>query len=196
MQVSPDPADHAGGGSRTDAGGVDRRAMLRKLAVTGGLVAGSMMVSRPVLADSGSPLCRYDFGGTPLLNYTIDNNAGSTTDFVNLQITNVSGSCGCGGSPVFEYTFDIVISGAPPVNSTWGSGNSVSLSGLVLWSEAVGTATFAGGVRVTCPGSETVPAILCLFGLQEVPVTGLGSFSGDIPLTQSSPQPGLPSCDF
>jgi hypothetical protein len=76
--------------------GLSRRDALRLLAATSTTVAaGSMIVSQPAHADSGSATCRYEFDGNPQVTVRLTNQAGNRRDFLSISVSNVGGDCPC-----------------------------------------------------------------------------------------------------
>ncbi len=78
---------------------LSRRSALQLLAAsTGATAAGSMIVSQPAYADSGSESCRFEFTGTPTVAVTTVNQTGNRRDQCSISVSGVNGNCPCGGS--------------------------------------------------------------------------------------------------
>jgi hypothetical protein len=184
--------------------GVSRRDALRLLAAsTTTVAAGSLIVSQPAFADSGSETCRFGFpNGSPSVTVTMANANGNNPDFLSITVSNVSGTCPCTPtqSPQIEYAYYITLPNASG-GTGWTDWNAVSVSSpSVLW-RGSGDATISVGVRTTCrTGSapESGTAVRCGYGTgtftarnnrTEVFNFSLGTTNGN-----SAPA-GLPSCD-
>ncbi len=97
--------------------GVKRRDALRMLAAAGTAATGSLIVSQPASADTGSEACRYEFsGGGPVATFSAFNTIFG--DFFGIDMT-VAGTCPCGSVSSIEYAYFLT---ATSNNATTGSG--------------------------------------------------------------------------
>ena len=179
--------------------GLSRRSALRLLAAsTGATAAGSMIVSQPAYADSGSESCRFEFTGTPTVAVTTVNQSGNRRDQCSISVSGVNGNCPCGGTATFEYAYFVVIPGLGTGGIGWISSPAVSVSNNPIWPNRGGSVTVRVGVRVTCFANGRA-AIRCRFGEQTFEVGRNSSLTRTFTLPtnngNSTPPAGIPACD-
>ncbi len=182
--------------------GVSRRDALRLLAAsTTTVAAGSLIVSQPAFADSGSETCRFAFNGSPSVTVNMVNANGNNPDFLSITVSNVSGTCPCaaGQSPQLQYSYYVTIPDTGSGGTGWTDWNAVSVSSpSVLW-RGKGSATISVGVRTTCPtGSDSATAVRCGYGTATFEVKNNDTLRDGFSLGTSngnSAPAGLPSCD-
>ncbi len=161
------------------------------------MVGGSLIVSGPAYADSGSASCLFAFTGSPVVTISAFN----TTffgDFVTLSIGSVPGSCPCGGTASIEYAFHLTAPLGPASSGPWSASNSYSLSFVNLWPGGGGSFTVSAGVRITC-NSPSGTTVRCRFasGTYTMPAS-FGSVSTTFSLPTNNGDtsfPNLPACN-
>ncbi len=134
--------------------GVSRRDALRLLAAsTTTVAAGSMIISQPAHADSGSTPCRYDFSPSPTVTVRMINQSGNRRDCPldhrrrRRQCPSVHAVPGRPTGPSTPTTSRIPNTGTGGIG--WITSSSVSVSSpAVLWPNDGGTRHDLG----RCPG--------------------------------------------
>jgi hypothetical protein len=188
---------------------VKRRDALRLLAAsTTATAAGSMIVSAPAFADSGSSACRYDFNGTPTVSIRVVNRVlfgVVPADFISATFMGgMDGNCPCNGAPTIEYSYAFAAASGPSGDAGgWVTTPSVSSPAIFLnlFDNGGDTVEVSVGVRVTCPDTPQ-PAIVCRFTTGTIGVGAANTPAGDVtssftlpPGSGNSSAPGLPACD-
>lgn len=168
------------------------------LAASGGVAAGgSLIVSRPAVADSGSEACRFDFGGTPTASFTATSSV--IGDFIDIEMTGVGGTCPCGGGATTLYSFAIARPNTALSTGGWITSPTASANFVDLWPLDGGPFTMSAGVQVTCAGAGSPPTTRCRFASQGYNMPG-GFFeqvidSFGLPTNNgNSTLPNLPAC--
>lgn len=184
---------------------VGRRDALKLLAAsTGTVAAGSIIISQPAHADSGSEPCRYDFDGAPNVRVRMINQSGSSPnrpDYLAVSVSGVGGDCPCGNqTEPIQYAFFITI-GTLSGGIGWINSSAVSVaSPSVLWPNSGGSATIAVGIRAVCPAKGVGTAVRCRWGSSTINIGGPNdSTTANFALSSnngnSSPPAGIPSCE-
>lgn len=183
--------------------GVKRREALRMLAAaTGTAATGSLILSQPAHADSGSESCRYEFDlPGPVATFTAANTV--LGDFFGIDMT-FAGNCPCGSVSSIEYAYYLdATSNDASTGSGWVGTSAWNAGGLFasLWPGGGGTFTVYAGVRVTCTGPAGT-TVRCRYATSASISIGGGLFvSVDGTLTLGSDNGGggpslLPACDL
>ncbi len=136
-----------------------RRDALRMLAAAGTAATGSLIVSQPARADTGSESCRFEFsGGGPVATFSAFNTILGDSFEIDMS---VSGSCQCGATLTsIEYAYfldatnnDFSTGSGWVGSSSWNAGGTLFAN---LWPFGGGSFTVTAGVRVTCTGPAGV----------------------------------------
>ena len=157
--------------------GVKRRDALRMLAAAGTAATGSLIVSQPARADTGSEACRYEFsGGGPVATFSAFNTVFG--DFFGINMS-VAGTCPCGSVSSIEYSYYLdADSNDASTGSGWVGSSAWNAGGIfqALWPGGGGTFTVTAGVRVTCTGPAGA-TIRCRYATSPSIAIGGGFFS-------------------
>ncbi|MEO1057696.1 MAG: twin-arginine translocation signal domain-containing protein, partial [Actinomycetota bacterium] len=182
--------------------GLSRRRALQMLAASGGAAAGgTLIVSQPAIADSGSEACRFDFTGSPTASFEATNTVPFIgSDSISISVSGVSGLCPCGGSSTTEYAMAIVAPNATLTTGGWiGSSTAGAAGPNLLWPFDGGPFTISAGVQVTCAGGTGGTTVRCRFASADFNMPG-GFFevvdsSFGLPTNNgNSTLPNLPAC--
>jgi hypothetical protein len=164
----------------------------------GATAAGSMIISQPAYADSGSETCRFDFTGNPTVTVVAVNQTGGGQDQCTVNVSGVSGICPCGGGATIEYAYFFTIPELGTGGTTWIPSSGVFVTNNPIWPNGGGSVTVGVGVRVTCEINGRT-AIRCRFGSVTVTVGRNQTRTGTLTLSSNNgndPRPtGIPACD-
>lgn len=170
-------------------------------AATSTVAAGSLIVSQPVHADSGSSTCRFVFSGSPVATFRAYNTLlGDTFD---ISMSTVGGTCPCGGVTSIQYAYYLdATTNDASTGSGWVASSAWNVGGFFanLWPNTGGTFRVYAGVRVTCTGTAGV-AVRCRYATSTNITIGAASWSpvnGTLALGSNNGNGGpgvLPACD-
>ncbi len=138
------------------------------------------IISSVAYADSGTVPCRFALTAPATFIATINRPGFNLGRYQIITITNPTGTCPCGGTPVFMYAYWVRL------NTVSGQTGWVNFSSAATnnWTIGGGNGAFTYsmeiGVRVECPG--TPPTYICRFGVS----SASGAASYTVPATAIS----------